>query len=622
MCAAPAADERCAVPVVIELDHSFSRALDPTDALHRRLVAELDDELSGLMRTLGVPGELRVSLRSLPERASPAGRILRVTVHGETCRYPDQLLHDAHRYMSGTLSGDVVSGGELFAWLRSLHDGAPAAGDESLCEFFRLVVIEAIKLRPAVLLAAPQAEAYRAALTSAHGETSEAEGQDPGSLPDAASLGAALRDALDLHLSIADRQTVAQTLRETFYEDEAKRDAEKKGDARNPAVRREIAESLIAALSPNVVEIELPPFYLKQITLADGGGAREILALLRADLFQELGSRLPELRFHTTNALKPSTFRFKVNHLTTLPRVGLRAEQYLVPGTPEELGRSGIEGAAAFNPYSAIACTVVETKDKETATARGLTTLGALDYVLLSLGGELKRSAGRLLHRQIVEADLEALEAVLPVLVQAVRGKFSVAQLTGVARTLLEEQIPVRDLKSILEQILDYDYVVADSLRHIVFDDRLSVGEQPDQAWLDDPVHVASYARTKMKRTITHKFTRGSNTLLVYLLSYDFERMLAANIVYSHRDADAAPPAPDSRFDERSQQMVMDALRAEIEYLPATADLPVVLVSPFARRLLRDIIAPEFPDLHVLSYEELTRETNIQPIARIIPPGA
>jgi type III secretion protein V len=68
-------------------------------------------------------------------------------------------------------------------------------------------------------------------------------------------------------------------------------------------------------------------------------------------------------------------------------------------------------------------------------------------------------------------------------------------------------------------------------------------------------------------------------------------------------------------------QDILSAIRAEIENLPPTAQQPVILTTQEIRRYLRKLVEMEFPHLAVLSYQELSSDMNIQPIARIALQG-
>lgn len=258
-----------------------------------------------------------------------------------------------------------------------------------------------------------------------------------------------------------------------------------------------------------------------------------------------------------------------------------------------------------MNPANGNECTVISLGDRDVVEENGWTTWDALGYLVLFLSADLRAHSACLLHRQAVEDHLEQLEMAFPALIKAAREKVPIEQMARVLRALITEEITIRDLRSILEQMLDYDYIVTDPARYIIFDDRLPLPEPPDEAWFNAPGNLTAFVRAGMKRYISHKYTRGQSTLIVYLLHPDIEGILS-----EHQRQGTLP-------DESQCEELLDEVRIEAEAFPVTASIPAILTTIDVRPILREIIAPEFPRLPVLSYQELSPDLNIQPIARI-----
>ena len=64
-------------------------------------------------------------------------------------------------------------------------------------------------------------------------------------------------------------------------------------------------------------------------------------------------------------------------------------------------------------------------------------------------------------------------------------------------------------------------------------------------------------------------------------------------------------------------QQVMDAAHAQIGNLPPTAQKPVILTQGDIRRFVKRLLDYKFPEVAVLSYEQLTPEITIQPLGFI-----
>ena len=125
-----------------------------------------------------------------------------------------------------------------------------------------------------------------------------------------------------------------------------------------------------------------------------------------------------------------------------------------------------------------------------------------------------------------------------------------------------------------------------------------------------DTVMLTEYVRAALKRYISHKYTRGQNTLIVYLLDPQIEETVRSSIQHTSSGSYLA-------LEPEITQEILSAVRTEVGSLPPTAQNPVILTTMEIRRYFRKLVELEFPHLAVLSYQELSPDMNIQPIARI-----
>ncbi len=559
------------IAVSLAVAASLHRVLDPASPLHQAVRAGIEQALGELVRTLGIPGQPTVEIIEAPA----SDKLLRLSVNGRLCRYPDELLSRVYHYVNGVPAGSVLASKRLTVWLT--EDSDQPTETAARVEFFCLACQELVKSKPSVLLGAAQTEAYRAALAAASPESE---------WPGAEWLHAVLAAALDLRISLADQETAATVLAEAVAQGRSREDA---------------AEELIAALRPDLVEIQIAPEYFRAIT-TQMESEHTLFAMMRDGLFYELGLRYPDFRFVPSPRLKPNSFAFKLNHLATLPCVGLRKDQVLVNDTPERLRLLAIQGEEALNPANANVGSVIDAGFRQAAEAAGLTTWSQAGYLVLSFSSSLRENGDCFVHRPSVEAMLELLSGAFPALTNAVQSKFPVAQLTRVLRRLSREEISIRNLRSILESLVNYDFIVTDPRSLIIFDDRFPASEPPVEAVAIDPAVLAGQARCGLKRYLGHKYTRGQSTLIVYLLAPEIETMIAQ---------------PEAAEREAERERILAALRAEHDGLPAGGSITVILTSIEVRTAMRELIAAEFPRLPVVAYQELPPEINIQPITRI-----
>ena len=118
------------------------------------------------------------------------------------------------------------------------------------------------------------------------------------------------------------------------------------------------------------------------------------------------------------------------------------------------------------------------------------------------------------------------------------------------------------------------------------------------------------YVRQSLKRYISFKYSRGRSTLAVYLLDPEIEDIVKSSI-------QVTPSGSYLAIEPDISGEILSAVRREIGQTPSSAQQPAILTSPDIRRYLRRLIEMEFPYVAVLSYQELTPEMNIQPLARV-----
>ena len=545
---------------------------------HDRLTAEISRVAMELLATLGVPGRSAVVLAGRDGEGQ-----LQVRVEDALCRCGANFFNELHSLFLHHLpppGADVSSVTEwLFELARSSADPESVPGRQSI-EFIATACGELLRRKPSRLLGEVQAEAYRQRLLPYWQEA----------LP-AAALRPWLAEALDFGLTIADLSGIAAALQEGL---------------RQQHDPHELAEDLIAALQPEEIEIRLEPGYLRALTEGEAPAGEEetLFAMMRDSLFFELGLMLPSFRWATDAQLAPGCFAFKLNHRVTLPRRGLAPTERLANDTVERLRLLNLQAlSAAAHPANGMSVSVLSSVEAEKAAQAGVTTWTPLAYLTLCLSSELRQHAAALLSHGAVDYAREQFDHVLPALMSAARERLSPGRLYRVLRELLAEEVSIRPLPQILEAILDCDHVLADESSKIVFDDRLAFRVEPPADWKKDPALLAASVRRSLKNYLSYKYTRGQAAMTVYLLAPELEAKLAAQ-------------SPGTPLSEAEADLILRAVRSKIDPL-RPSDPPVVLTTTEARRTLRQLIAPLYPWLPVLAYQELSPEMNVQPLARI-----
>jgi type III secretion protein V len=542
---------------------------------------EVEETVGNVLKAFGIPGSPRVEVTKALAAPLSAESILRMRLNGRDCPYPAELLSRVFAFVTGEEPGDP--------WQPDQMPVRLTEQPEQMSLFAQLLTSAIMQSRPAQLLSARALSSCREALIEEAGTND---------LPDAETLRQMFTEVLRLGISLDNRKVIASVLQEAMKQ---------KWSVET------VSEELIAALLPEVIEIQIAPEYFRELTLHATADDRDVFSMMRDGLFYELGVRFPPIRFVPTPELASDSFRFRINHQTTLPWRGLRKEERLVNDTVERLSLlvrpPDARARAATNPANGNRCAIIAAEDVVKAKDAGLTTWTPLGFMVLALSGELRAHAGCFLDIRAAQTQIDQLKLYFPQLVAAALARYSPEQIARTQRLLLAEELPVRNLRHILQALVDFDFIEVDDSQYILFAPWLPTRVDPSPEWSRDPVALAAQARATMKNYITHKYTRGSWSLPVYLLDPKIEQWIVEHQPFAF-DAEMA----DEVWDEC--ELIRSAIREEVREIFLNTR-PALLTTVSVRQSLREIIAPVIPAIPALCYQELAPDLNIQPIARI-----
>ena len=332
----------------------------------------------------------------------------------------------------------------------------------------------------------------------------------------------------------------------------------------------------------------------------------EMFSTMRDGLFYELGVLLPRPRFVSE---RRSKFRFQINGVNRGPFDGLGKDEFLVNETPERLDLLGISGRDGINPATGARCTIIRDDNGKLQRCldADLTTWGPAGYVVLTLASELRRVAASFQTRAVTQYALDSLALSFPALVATALSRYSVDRVTLILRALIDEQIGIRDLRSVLEGLLSITATTdVDFSRFIVFipyTDNLCPASPAQELSTLTASEIAESVRIYMRRAIGTKYLGDASTLFAYLLDRTIETRLAE--------------AAERPLSQEEADRLLAAIHSEVAQRPTAGGVPVVLTSVEIRRFLRKLIEDELPNLPVVSYQELPFDIKIQPLGRV-----
>jgi type III secretion protein V len=347
------------------------------------------------------------------------------------------------------------------------------------------------------------------------------------------------------------------------------------------------SELFVPVVTPIVLEVSdaLVPFVDSRQD--NGKFLFELIPFMRDGLFVELGVRFPGVRARGNSSLPPGAYQIQINEVPVVTGQATLGH-VLVNDTVDRLKLMNIQGFEAINPATRQPAAWVPEQHKDTLESAGLTTWDVPGYIILHLAALLRRNAREFVGVQEAQTMLDQLEKAFPAIVKEVVPKVvNVLKLTDILQRLVEEEISVRDLRGILQSLAEYGQVEADN------------------------VMLTEHVRASLRRYISHKYARGTGTLVVYLLDPQIEEAIRGSIKRTSAGTHLA-------LEPELAQEIVQAVKSECGHLPPSAQRPVILTAMDIRRYVRKLLEFEFnPPFSVLSYQELAPDLNIQPVARI-----
>lgn len=569
--------------------------------------------LSKLLSGLGIPAELKIEVNS-GAVTGPAA----ILVNGQSLIYPQSLFRQTWEYAAGKAPGKSAPDYNPLDWLR--EQLKPAMPEEeskqainpdivtTAAETFALMALNVISIQPEVLLGELQA----IALFQQGKDLLSASDQKNLAKITLEEVAEILRAVLKLRISISQIEVI---LREICQLHARKQN------------RDEIVEALTQLLRPPQLDVEMHPEYLRQIlgylpaenitpvqSEAVDKKLQDLFKLFSDGIFYELGLRVPAVRFVKNEELAENAFAVRLNHVLLCPQFGLKANQILVNESPQRLADYGINDAALIrNPSNFRDNSLAAAEHRQKLESAGMITWDAAGYIILVLAKEMRQNAACVVDAETVEYDLALIDQAFPALVTAAMEKYSTRQLAGVLRNFLKEGLSIRDLPSILERLLHYDYLLTDPSKYIVFGDRLVIHKDIGHGRQAGLENLTQYAHSGIKDYISHKYTygRGQSTLMVYLPDTQLEKRMVEHLAAEKGKKGKKP------FTEEEIGIIQGEIRRELSALAPNTAIPVILTIASIRAFVRDMLSVEFPNLAVLSYDELAPTTNITPVARI-----
>ncbi|MCA1053528.1 flagellar biosynthesis protein FlhA [Rossellomorea aquimaris] len=340
-------------------------------------------------------------------------------------------------------------------------------------------------------------------------------------------------------------------------------------------------ESVVNLLNVDPIEFE---FGYGLIPLADtnqGGDLLDRIVMIRRQLAIELGLVIPVVRIRDNIQLQPNEYRLKIKG-NEMARGELLLDHYLAmsPGVEDE----SIEGIDTIEPSFGLPAKWISEDMKEQAEIFGYTVVDPPSVVSTHITEVIKTNAYELLGRQETKQLIDHLQETYPILVEEVTpNPLSVGEVQKVLAKLLRENVSIRNLPIIFETLADFSKMSSDT-------DLL-----------------AEYVRQALARQITNQYVQENTSLKVVTVSGKVEKMIADSIQQTEHGNYLS-------MDPNDSQRVLESTASQIEQLSLMEESPIILCSPAVRMYVRQLTERYFPQVPILSYNELEANVEVQSV--------
>lgn len=245
-----------------------------------------------------------------------------------------------------------------------------------------------------------------------------------------------------------------------------------------------------------------------------------------------------------------------------------------------------IAGTPTKDPAFGLDAVWIEKNDADMALGYGYTVVDSATVIATHLSQIISQHASTLVGQEEVQKLLDKVSINQPKLVEnLVPGVISLGGIVKVLQNLLNDGVPIRDMRTILQTLTEY---------------------APKS---QDPEVLTAACRIGLRRLIIQDIVGGDNVIPVITLSRDLESILHKSLQSGGADGAGIEPG----LAERMQKSLADATaRQEMEGQPA-----ILLTSGLLRTTLARFVKNTIPGLRVLSYQEIPDDKQIKIISAV-----
>ena len=333
----------------------------------------------------------------------------------------------------------------------------------------------------------------------------------------------------------------------------------------------------------DVVGLEVGYRLIPLVDKNQGGQLMIRIKGVRKKLSQELGFLIPSVHIRDNLDLSPTAYRISlmgvsVGEAEIMPDMEMAINPGRVFGT--------LKGNACKDPAFGLDAVWIEPNQKDHAQTLGYTVVDPGTVVATHLSHLLQSHAHELFGYEEAHKILDNLAKSAPKLVEDLVPKtLPLGVVVKVLQNLLQERVPIRDMRTIVETLAEY------GLRS------------------QDPDILTSAVRAGLGRLIIHEISGMQDELPVITLDHELEQLL-------HKSLQTAGDSGVGIEPGLAEQM-HTSLQESMQKMEMEGQTAVLLVSSYIRPWLSRFVRHSIPGLHVLAYNEIPADRQIKVVSTV-----
>ncbi len=339
------------------------------------------------------------------------------------------------------------------------------------------------------------------------------------------------------------------------------------------------SENVMNLITVEPLEIEIGYGLIPLADESTGGDLLQRISSVRRQCAIEMGIVVQPIRIRDNLQLKTNEYVIKIRG-TVIARSELMPNMFLcMDPSNEEISMPGIK---TLEPTFGIEALWINKDQREEAEIKGLTVVDPTTVMVTHLTETIKAHSYELLGRQETKLIIDSVkEKYITVVEELIPDLMTIGEIQKVLQNLLREKVSIKDMVTILE-------CLADNSRNT-----------------KDIELLTEYVRFSLGRNICNELVDENNAITVLTLSQEIDSIIGSNI---QKSMQGSFPAVNPEVTTEILNSIRDGLNRT--YFPN--NIPVILVSPRIRPAFRKLIEMVFPNVAVLSLNEIPNDIEIR----------